>query len=188
MTFKLLPEWLSNSFNLEKGIIQTFISLQLHPGRLSSDFFSGKTKTYFNPISYFLITISIGFFVDDGTGYYLLFIPLSLLIGLIYRLVFYNEGLNLFQHLILSLFLCSQIIILWIIIFYLDKTLQIPRIIGIGVIFAIVYIFYFNWDVFSSSNRLFLLFKTLLAWVLIILGMWGFKELVDMIMIFAKIA
>lgn len=48
-----------SSFDLHKGVLYTAKCLFVNPGRIVIDYLGGKTKCYYNPISYLLIIASI---------------------------------------------------------------------------------------------------------------------------------
>ncbi len=48
-----------NCFDLNRGVIFTAISLFKNPGKVINDYISGKTKPYYNPLSYLFIIASI---------------------------------------------------------------------------------------------------------------------------------
>ncbi len=58
-TVKHFLEIAFNSFDLNRGVIFTAVSLFKNPGKLINDYISGKTKPYYNPLSYLLIIASI---------------------------------------------------------------------------------------------------------------------------------
>lgn len=49
----------------EKGIVRLAKELLFSPHRLYTAYFSGKRKTYFNPVSFFLILIGLALFFGD---------------------------------------------------------------------------------------------------------------------------
>lgn len=48
-----------DAFNVEKGFVYTLIMLFKNPGRIVNDYLSGKTRTYMNPLKYFIIIAGI---------------------------------------------------------------------------------------------------------------------------------
>ena len=55
---------ISDSFNLQKGFFKTVRELLLYPDLIISNFLSGKRKTYYNPIKFFLIALTVEVFVE----------------------------------------------------------------------------------------------------------------------------
>ncbi len=48
-----------DAFNVHRGIIYSFKSLLLHPGKVINDYLNGRTKPYFNPLNYLLIAAGL---------------------------------------------------------------------------------------------------------------------------------
>jgi len=58
-TLKHIVESTFSSFSLDKGLVYTAIMLIKRPGKVVSDYLSGKTRRYFNPVNYFLVIAGI---------------------------------------------------------------------------------------------------------------------------------
>ncbi|MFV0573623.1 MAG: DUF3667 domain-containing protein [Xanthomarina gelatinilytica] len=63
ITFKEVFVSFTDSFNLERGFFLTLKLLIINPKKVLAEYLSGKRKTYFNPIKFFLITLSINVFI-----------------------------------------------------------------------------------------------------------------------------
>jgi hypothetical protein len=53
----ILADFFHAFTNFDKGFLKTIFTVVRHPGRLSIDYCSGKQKTYFRPVSLFLIVV-----------------------------------------------------------------------------------------------------------------------------------
>lgn len=65
--YQLFSDFLSNVFNLDGRIWQTFISLFI-PGKLTLEYFRGRHRSYYNPIRFFLVTSLILFTMFSFKG------------------------------------------------------------------------------------------------------------------------
>lgn len=63
ITFKEVVVNFSDSFNFEKGFFLTLKLLIINPQKVLFEYLNGKRKAYFNPIKFFLITLSLNVFV-----------------------------------------------------------------------------------------------------------------------------
>ena len=50
---------LLDALNIEKGFLHTLKMLFIHPGKVINDYITGKTKPYFNPLNYIIISAAI---------------------------------------------------------------------------------------------------------------------------------
>jgi len=74
LNFKIFSSWIIDAFDYDSGLIKTFLHLQTKPGELVHNFLAGKTKSYFNPVTYLLISLSLAVILAaTNTGWYLLF-------------------------------------------------------------------------------------------------------------------
>lgn len=51
----LVKELFTRLFNVERGLLHTFLSLLRHPGLVARDYVCGKHRPYVNPLAYFFI-------------------------------------------------------------------------------------------------------------------------------------
>ncbi len=54
----LIRELPGRAFNLERGVVHTFLQLCLRPGRVVRDYIDGRRRPYLNPLTYYLIAAS----------------------------------------------------------------------------------------------------------------------------------
>jgi len=165
LNFKMLSSWIIDSLDYQTGLFNTFLSLQTKPGILIHDFLGGKTKSYFNPFTYLLLIFSLVYFVSPATtGWYVLFIPI-LLIAIIYNyVIFRKNGFNVFENVIIALFLISQYLLIMLVGDFVQKYSTEVR--GIYASFLILsflgYTIYFNWRVFNKEKRLVNILKSII--------------------------
>lgn len=70
ITFKeTLQDFTSSTFSLEAPIFITLKLLLLNPGRLFKAFLSGKRKTYYKPVSFFVLTTVVYLFIRALINY-----------------------------------------------------------------------------------------------------------------------
>lgn len=54
----LIRELPGRAFNLERGIVHTFVQMWLSPGRVARHYIDGRRRRYLNPLTYYLIAAS----------------------------------------------------------------------------------------------------------------------------------
>lgn len=165
LNFKMLSYWIIDSLDYQTGLINTFLSLQTKPGVLIHDFVGGKTKSYFNPFTYLILSLSFVYFVSPSTtGWYILFVPI-LFISIMYNnIAFRRNRYNLFENVIIALLLNSQILLIWLIGDLLENITPEGSAIGprIMIILMWMYIIYFNWKVFDKEKRVINILKSII--------------------------
>ena len=118
------------SIEFEKGFLYNLKNLTLRPGKTIHEYIGGKTKSYLNPITYFILIITIlailevisknyiiyglGFFSETGLEegdkikYILLILGFNIGMAIGHQLVF-RKDYNLTESWIISLFVTSQL-------------------------------------------------------------------------------
>lgn len=121
---RLVMDWLSAFYNYSGGIIFTIRTLAFKPGFAVSEYVSGKTRKYWNPFNYFVITLAVYMlvgirsgvlksqteyesFTNDYAAYLILFsIPF---VSATSYLLFKRSGYNFAENLVLNIFINAQL-------------------------------------------------------------------------------
>src|SRR5690349_14020826 len=66
----LFHESLHALTHTDKGMLLLIKEMFLKPGKVAREFVAGKRKTYFNPITFLLITTALSIFLSKTTHFY----------------------------------------------------------------------------------------------------------------------
>ena len=104
--------------NLEHGITHTFLRLLADPGIVVRDYLRGRTVIYVHPFAYLVLAFAAFALTfrllggAGGEGNQVFFGAVVFLLAAASRVIFWRSGLNLAEHLILTLFLYAQVLLL----------------------------------------------------------------------------
>jgi len=134
----LVREAADAAFNLDSGLLRTFVDLSRRPGAMARDYVAGRTRRYANPAKYLVICVAVTTFVSIASGFaaapvdaamaaspdaeqglthffefVLLYFNLILILGLpvlplLTRLLFRRADFNLTEHLIFNTYVYAQ--------------------------------------------------------------------------------
>ncbi len=120
---KLFLEWINAFYNYSGGIYYTIKQLTVEPGTVIIDYISGKTRPYWNPFNFFVITFSVNILigiklgiVSSETKYetftndyaaYIVIITVPV-VSFFSFLFFKKSGYNYAENLVLNLFITAQ--------------------------------------------------------------------------------
>jgi len=134
----LVREAADAAFNLDSGLLFTFVDLSRRPGAMARDYVAGRTRPYANPAKYLVICAAVTTFVSIASGFaaspvdaalaaspdaeedmvHLLeflqrYFNLILILGLpvlplLTRLLFRRADFNLTEHLIFNTYVYAQ--------------------------------------------------------------------------------
>ena len=155
VNFKIFSSWIIDAFDYHSGLINTFLHLQTKPGVLVHDFLAGKTKSYFNPVTYLLISFSLAIILAvTDTGWYVIF-GLILFFTILYNsLIFRANKYNLFESIVISIFLVSQLILFWFVGSFVEKfQADYPLWAPYLIVTFCGYTTFFNWQVFDKEKK-----------------------------------
>lgn len=158
------------SIEFEKGFLYNLKNLILRPGKTIHEYLDGKTKSYLNPITYFILIISLlaileeisknftiyglGFFSETGLEegnkikYILLILGFNIGMAIGHQLVF-RKDYNLTESWIISLFVSSQLFLVVGIIFIF---------LGFEILSFVISLIYLIWILYDVLNERFLKF------------------------------
>lgn len=139
-TFKNFLKLFTSAIEFERGLLLNLKELTLSPSSMIKAFLDGKTKSYLNPFSYFLIAFglySLAFILSDKIDIYGLDInsmsgidqenqPFSFIIIITGHLAFavanfvvFKKKWNLIESYIISLFIASQLLFIYSILLFI---------------------------------------------------------------------
>lgn len=105
-------------FDLDRGFLHTVTRLTRNPGEAIREYLGGRTIVYVHPFPYLLIALAVmvltlrvlpGWVVGDDRG---LVATLVIFMAFTGRLVFFREGKNLAEHLIVAMYLFAHGVLL----------------------------------------------------------------------------
>lgn len=174
---RLFMDWLGAFYNYSGGILFTFRMMALKPGIAVKEYIEGKTRNYWNPFNYFVITLTVYMFIGIKSGIlrsessfesftndyaaYLIMISIPFISAASY-LLFRRSGINYAENLVLNIFVNAQINIYNTFLFLLNIafTSKLSALITIfpGFIYEIfVYSAFFRQNIFITTLKLLLI-------------------------------
>jgi len=174
---RLVMDWLSAFYNYSGGIIFTIRALALTPGPAVREYISGKTRKYWNPFNYFVITLTVYMLIGIRSGAlssassyesftndnaaYLIMLSIPFVAAASF-LLFRRSGCNFAENLTLNIFIQAQLNIYNTILFVLYAVLT-SRQTSLAAIFIGFLYEIFAYKTFFRQN----LFLTILKLILI---------------------